>query len=228
MNDFKIDSSWREVLRNEYEKPYFGQLLEFIRKERNAGKKIFPPPELVFNAFRKTPYDKVKVLIMGQDPYHGVGQAHGLSFSVQEGVRHPPSLKNIFKELVDDAEVSLPIHGSLDRWAEQGVLLLNAILTVEEGNPLSHSKLGWERFTDAVIRVLALRQDPIIFMLWGENAIRKCVDVPELKEAPRHYILTAPHPSPFSARRGFFGCKHFSKANEILRSIGKTPIDWQL
>lgn len=228
MNEFTIDPSWDKVLGNEYKMPYFIRLGEFIQQERQSGKNIFPAKGLVFNAFQKTPFDKVKVVIMGQDPYHGNGQAHGLSFSVQKGVRLPPSLQNIFKELISDVGMVTPDHGSLEAWAEQGVLLLNAILTVQEGRPLAHQKRGWEQFTDAAIRALAQREDPVIFLLWGRNAMQKCTDVPELKAGSHHYILTAPHPSPFSAYAGFFGCKHFSKANEILKSQGKTPINWQL
>lgn len=228
MNDFTIEPSWGNVLKNEYAKPYFIQLGQFVKEERNAGKAIFPPKNLVFNAFQKTPYDKVNVVILGQDPYHGAGQAHGLSFSVQKGVRPPPSLQNIFKELATDVGVPTPPHGSLEAWAEQGVLLLNTLLTVQEGKPLSHQKRGWEQFTDAVIRALAMREDPLVFLLWGRNAIQKCNDVPELKAASHHSILTAPHPSPFSAHSGFFGCKHFSQANTILESLGKAPIRWEL
>ncbi len=228
MDDFTIDPSWDRELKNEYTMPYFIKLGAFIQAERKSGKNIFPPKGLVFNAFQKTPYDKVKVVIMGQDPYHGAGQAHGLSFSVQKGVKPPPSLQNIFKELASDMGVIIPSHGSLEAWAEQGVLLLNAILTVQEGKPLAHQNLGWEQFTDAAIRALAKREDPVIFLLWGRNAMQKCIDVAELKAGSHHFILTAPHPSPFSAHAGFFGCKHFSKANVLLKSLGKAPINWQL
>jgi uracil-DNA glycosylase len=165
---------------------------------------------------------------MGQDPYHGVGQAHGLSFSVPKGVKPPPSLQNIFKELHSDLGIPIPNHGCLLKWAEQGVLLLNALLTVQSGKPLSHQRKGWEEFTDAAIRALARRKDPVIFLLWGKNAIDKCTNVPELSLNKQHVILTAPHPSPFSAHTGFFGCKHFSKANELLQTFGKKPIDWSL
>lgn len=227
MNHFTIDPSWDEVLKDEYIKPYFLNLGEFVQQERKSGKNIFPAKGLVFNAFQKTPFDKVKVVIVGQDPYHGYGQAHGLSFSVQRGVKLPPSLQNIFKELASDLGVIMPAHGSLESWAEQGVLLLNTILTVEEGKPLAHQKRGWEQFTDAVIRALALREEPIVFLLWGRNAMQKC-DVSELKNESKHFILTAPHPSPFSAHGGFFGCRHFSKTNALLESQGKAPINWQV
>lgn len=225
---FSIDPSWDKVLKTEYSKPYFIKLGEFLQEERKAGKNIFPSNELVFNAFQKTPYDKVKVVIMGQDPYHGAGQAHGLSFSVQKGIRPPPSLQNIFKELSSDMGVMIQPQGSLESWAEQGVLLLNAILTVQEGKPLAHQKLGWEQFTDAAVRALVEREDPVVFLLWGNNAMQKCINVAELKTGSHHFILTAPHPSPFSAYAGFFGCKHFSKANTILQSLGKAPINWLL
>lgn len=228
MDDFSIEPSWDKVLKKEYAMPYFTKLGELVQEERKSGKNIFPPKGLVFNAFQKTPYDKVKVVIMGQDPYHGAGQAHGLSFSVQKDVRFPPSLQNIFKELASDLGIIPPAHGSLEAWAEQGVLLLNAILTVQEGKPLAHQKMGWEQFTDAAVRVLAEREDPVIFLLWGRNAIQKFTNVAELKAGSHHYILTAPHPSPFSAHSGFFGCKHFSKANAILQALGKAPIDWQI
>ncbi len=228
LQNFTIETSWDKKLREEYEKSYFVELAAFLKEERIQGKTIFPSKGQTFTAFQKTPYESVKVVIMGQDPYHGQGQAHGLSFSVQKGVRHPPSLQNIFKELASDLGTITPNHGSLEKWAEEGVLLLNALLTVQEGKPLSHQKRGWELFTDAAIRALAKRQDPVIFLLWGKNAIDKCHNVKELKEASQHYILTAPHPSPFSAHGGFFGCKHFSKTNEILKKLGKTSIDWQL
>lgn len=223
---FSIETSWDKVLSSEYEKPYFIELGHFVKEERLAGKHIFPPRELVFNAFQKTPFKAVKVVIMGQDPYHGLGQAHGLSFSVLQGVRPPPSLQNIFKELAEDIGKLIPSHGCLEAWAEQGVLLLNALLTVEENKPLSHKGRGWEQFTDAVIRALALREDPVLFLLWGRNAIDKCLNVQELSVPSQHSILKAAHPSPFSAHSGFFGCKHFSRANQILIQWGKTPIQW--
>lgn len=226
MDEFSIEPSWDAILQHEYSQNYFKKLGEFIKNERKS-KSIFPPKDLVFNAFKRTPYNSVKVVIMGQDPYHGIGQAHGLSFSVPNGVNPPPSLLNIFKELAQDVGIQIPKHGTLEKWADQGVLLLNAILTVEQGKPLAHQKMGWELFTDAAIRALALREDPVIFLLWGRNAIAKCANVKELKMNCQHKILTAPHPSPLSAYQGFFGCKHFSQANLILRELGKPPIDWQ-
>lgn len=226
--NFHIEPSWDQVLKSEFQKSYFFSLTTFLQNERASGLDIFPSKGEVFTAFQKTPYSKVKVVIMGQDPYHGVGQAHGLSFSVPKGVKSPPSLQNIFKELHSDLNIPIPNHGCLLKWAEQGVLLLNALLTVQSGKPLSHQNRGWEEFTDAAIRSLALRSDPVIFLLWGKNAIDKCKNVKELSEHKQHYILTAPHPSPFSAYTGFFGCKHFSKANELLKKLNKEPIDWSL
>lgn len=228
LQNFTIEASWDDKLQAEYTKSYFLELATFLKEERSQGNIIFPPKGQTFAAFQKTPYDKVKVVIMGQDPYHGQGQAHGLSFSVPKGMKQPPSLQNIFKELANDVGTTAPNHGSLEKWAESGVLLLNALLTVQEGKPLSHQKRGWELFTDAAIRALAERKDPVIFLLWGKNAIDKCSNVKELKLATQHYILTAPHPSPFSAHGGFFGCKHFSQTNEILTKLGKVPIDWQI
>jgi uracil-DNA glycosylase len=226
--NFSIEPSWDAVLRDEYAKPYFQTLAQFIKEERATFGKIYPPKGLVFHAFQKTPYDKVKVVIVGQDPYHGQGQAHGLCFSVQKGVPPPPSLQNIFKELHNDVGMDPPTHGCLEKWTERGVLLLNATLTVREGSPLSHANHGWEQFTDAAIRALAMRKDPVIFLLWGRNAIDKCKNVSELSSQLQHFILTAAHPSPFSAYNGFFGCRHFSRANEILKKLGKAPIDWRL
>jgi uracil-DNA glycosylase len=228
MSFFTIEDSWDRVLENEYQAPYFNRLAEFVREERAVGKNIFPPKGQTFQALKLTPFDKVKVVIVGQDPYHGEGQAHGLSFSVPKGVRPPPSLQNIFKELHADLGIPIPQHGCLEKWAEQGVLLLNALLSVEEGKPLSHKNLGWERFTDTIIQVLACRQEPVIFLLWGKNACDKCKNVEALQTQKQHVILTAPHPSPFSAHSGFLGCRHFSKTNAQLKEWGKTPIDWQL
>jgi len=228
LTHFSIEPSWDNVLREEYTKPYFQSLAQFVKEERSKFGKIYPPKGLVFHAFQKTPYDKVKVVIVGQDPYHGPGQAHGLCFSVQKGVPPPPSLENIFKELKTDVGMEIPNHGCLEKWSERGVLLLNATLTVREGKPLSHHNAGWEQFTDAAIQALARRPDPVIFLLWGKNAIDKCRNVPELSSQLHHFILTAAHPSPFSAYRGFLGCRHFSKANEILKKLGKAPIDWRL
>lgn len=223
---FLLEPSWQKVLLEELKKPYIAELASFVKNERLQGKQIYPPEELVFNAFTKTPYNSVRVVIVGQDPYHGKGQAHGLSFSVEKGIKPPPSLKNIFKELHNDLNIAIPNHGSLVKWALQGVLLLNATLTVQESKPLSHHKKGWERFTDAVICSLVKRNEPIIFVLWGKNGYEKCIHVPEL--TTKHTILHAPHPSPLSAYTGFFGCGHFSKINQILISRGEKPIDWQL
>lgn len=225
--NFSIESSWDAVLRQEYTKEYFERLSEFVREERKKHI-VYPPKGLVFHALQKTPYDKVKVVIVGQDPYHGPKQAHGLSFSVPRGVAPPPSLQNIFKELHSDIGLEMPKHGCLEKWAEEGVLLLNATLTVRANQPLSHHNQGWEVFTDSIIRALALRQDPAIFVLWGKNAIAKCQHVVELKTNTRHAIFTAAHPSPFSAYNGFFGCKHFSKINQKLKEWGKAPISWTL
>lgn len=226
---FVLEPSWQDKLQDELQEPYMLELAAFIEKECRANPgSIYPPKDLIFNALFQTPFDKVKVLIMGQDPYHGPGQAHGLSFSVPKGVKLPPSLQNIFKELETDLQVPKPDHGCLLSWASQGVLLLNATLTVCQGTPLSHHGRGWERFTDAAVRKLEERKDPVIFVLWGKSAQDKCRFIREDGIPSRHYILTAPHPSPFSAHNGFFGCRHFSKINEILIKQGKQPINWQL
>lgn len=222
---FDLGPVWQDTLSEELKKDYVRELADFVQKERATGKNVYPPEDEMFNALLKTPYHRVKVVIVGQDPYHGPGQAHGLCFSVNKGVPLPPSLKNIFKELCEDISCQKPIHGCLNHWAEQGVLLLNVTLTVVDGNPLSHHGRGWERFTDAIIKKLSEREDPIIFVLWGKNAQDKCEHI---EASGRHYVLKAAHPSPFSAYRGFFGCRHFSKVNEILRSLGKTPIGWSL
>lgn len=221
---FEIESQWQTVLREELKKPYILHLASFIEEERASGKSIFPPQELVFNAFKQTPYDKVKVVIMGQDPYHGEGQAEGLCFSVPKGVSFPPSLKNIFKELVDDVKIKMPTQGSLVSWAQQGVLLLNATLTVAKNNPLSHYGKGWEKFTDAVIAKLCEKEEPVLFVLWGNSARKKVEHINHAK----HPTLIAAHPSPFSAYNGFFGCRHFSKINAFLDSQNNKPIDWSL
>ncbi|MGA8164181.1 MAG: uracil-DNA glycosylase [Waddliaceae bacterium] len=225
---FEIETTWREALAKEWLQPYLLHLAAFVEKERTQNIPTFPPEELVFNAFYQTPFDRVKVVIMGQDPYHGLGQAHGLSFSVPRGVRPPPSLQNIFKELTQDIGMDLPTHGCLIPWAEQGVMLLNATLTVRQGSPLSHQGKGWERLTDAVIAKLAERDDPVIFVLWGSAAQKKCHHIEQLGENARHVILTASHPSPLSARNGFFGCRHFSKINHLLQQLGKKAINWNL
>lgn len=219
----ELESSWNEALEDELNEPYISSLMAFVEKERSAGATVYPPNELIFNAFQRTPFDKVKVVIMGQDPYHNPGQAHGLCFSVPRGAQLPPSLQNIFKELNSDLQLEIPSHGCLTSWAEQGILLLNATLTVRQGEPMSHHGRGWERFTDAVIRKLIERKDPLIFVLWGKSAQEKC----QFVKAP-HIVLKAPHPSPFSAYQGFFGCKHFSKINDILKSNNKKLIDWNI
>lgn len=216
--------SWKEALSGEREKPYFKQLLAQIEQERKAGKKIYPPNNDVFNALSLTPFDQVKVVIVGQDPYHGPGQAHGLCFSVRKGVPFPPSLVNIFKEISSDLGLPTPPHGCLESWARQGVLLLNTVLTVEEAKPQSHAGRGWEQFTDRVIRELNQRRTSLVFLLWGAPAQKKCADI----DTTTHLVLKAPHPSPLSAHRGFLGCKHFSKANEYLTAHGMTPIDWRV
>lgn len=224
---FVLDSGWQTVLEEELCKPYVAQLAAFVEEER-ARHEVFPPKELMFNALRLTPYEKVKVVIVGQDPYHGVGQAHGLSFSVPVGVPPPPSLKNIYKELAQDVGIKEPEHGCLTSWAKQGVLLLNAVLTVRKGEANSHKGMGWERFTDAIIHAVCQKTDPVIFVLWGKSAQDKCLNVDGLGSSSKHFILKAPHPSPFSAHSGFLGCKHFSKINEILKSCRHDPINWGL
>ncbi len=220
----KLAKNWHAVLQEEMAKPYIQELKVFLEEEAKT-ETIYPPEAEVFHAFWLVPYEEVKVLIMGQDPYHGPGQAHGMSFSVPPGVRQPPSLKNIFKEIEADLNISPPQTGSLTSWAKQGVLLLNATLTVRANTPKSHYGRGWEQFTDAVIRKLAERKDPIVFMLWGRSAKEKCE---HLLTHSHHLVLTAPHPSPFSVHTGFFGCKHFSKSNEYLLKWGKSPIDWSV
>ncbi len=219
--DVKIEKSWKKALADEFLKPYFKELAEFVRGEYLQGK-IFPPPKYVFRAFELCPYDKVCVVILGQDPYHGAGQAHGLCFSVPEKTSVPPSLQNIYKEIHDDVGVAIPKTGNLERWAEQGVLLLNATLTVRAGSPGSHQHKGWETFTDAVIKKLSDDKENLVFLLWGKYAQDKGIVIDEKK----HLVLKAAHPSPYSAASGFFGCRHFSKTNDYLKSIGEKPIDW--
>jgi uracil-DNA glycosylase len=219
----KIEKSWYEQLQSELQKPYIGELKNFLQEEKNQGSAIYPPEHLIFNAFAHTPFDKVKVVIIGQDPYHGFGQAHGLCFSVSRGVNPPPSLRNVFKELQEDVAIAPPTHGCLDSWADQGVLLLNTILTVRAKEPLSHAGKGWELFTDAVIDALAKRTDPIVFLLWGKAAQEKAARVKDSV----HTSLKSAHPSFYSAAK-FFGCRHFSKTNALLQSWGKTPIDWSV
>jgi uracil-DNA glycosylase len=220
------DPKWQKILDKEFQEPYFQELMKTVQSEREAGFNIFPPQELVFNALDQTPFDQVKVVIVGQDPYHGPGQAMGLSFSVPDGVKLPPSLKNIFKELENDLGVSKPTSGNLTPWASQGVLLLNTTLTVREGAPLSHHGMGWERFTDFIIKSLCMKQEPIIFVLWGKKAEEKIKHVKDFVNTTQHVYLTAAHPSPFAAHSGFFGCKHFSKINQILIEKNTTPINW--
>jgi uracil-DNA glycosylase len=220
----QIEQSWKAQLADEFEKPYFAGIVNFLKQEKAAGKVIYPPGNLIFNAFKLTPFDHVKAVLLGQDPYHGPGQAHGLCFSVQKGVPPPPSLQNIYKELQDDLGITPPHHGCLEQWARQGLLMLNASLTVEAGKPMSHSKIGWEQFTDAVIKKISDEQQGIVFLLWGRFAQQKAV----LIDSTKHFILKAAHPSPFSANNGFSGCRHFSKTNELLRKEGKTPIDWKI
>lgn len=224
---FLLEPSWQKVLEDELTKPYIAQLAAFIERQYASGAAVYPPKDLIFNALRMTPYDKVRVVIVGQDPYHGPGQAHGLSFSVPKGVPLPPSLQNIFKELNADLQVPMPSHGCLISWAEQGVLMLNATLTVMDGQPMSHHNKGWELFTDAIIAKLCERKDPVIFVLWGKSAQEKCRHIFAVKDG-NHVLLKAPHPSPFSAHQGFFGCRHFSKINEILISQGQAPINWAI
>lgn len=219
--DVKIEQSWKQQLQDEFEKPYFIQLTEFVRSEYQT-QKIYPPAKLIFNAFDQCPFDQVKVVILGQDPYHGPGQAHGLCFSVNDGVDFPPSLRNIFKEIKDDTGAPIPASGNLTRWAQQGVLLLNATLTVRAHLAGSHQKRGWEQFTDAVIHLVADRLEHVVFILWGNYAISKAGFVDQQK----HLVLQSVHPSPLSASRGFFGNHQFSKANNYLIKHGKEPIIW--
>jgi uracil-DNA glycosylase len=214
--------SWKEVLAGEKEQPYFKELLDFVAAERAAGKTIYPKNSEVFNALHHTPFEEVKVVIIGQDPYHGPNQAHGLCFSVKPPTPPPPSLVNIFLELESDLGLKRPNHGCLESWARQGVLLLNAVLTVEEGKPGSHANRGWERFTDRVIRELNEKREHLVFLLWGAYAQKKAGFV----DRSRHLVLEAPHPSPLSAQRGFLGCRHFSKANQYLEGSGQGPINW--
>jgi len=221
--DPKIHESWKEVLTDEFQKPYFFELKRFLVDQRSQPT-IYPPGNLIFNAFDKTPFDKVKVVILGQDPYHGPGQAHGLCFSVPRGIAPPPSLVNIFKEIKEDVGAPIPSHGNLEHWAEQGVLLLNATLTVIANQPLSHQNKGWETFTDKVIELLSQQKKGLVFILWGRNAKAK----EPLIDASKHFILKAAHPSPFSAYSGFFGCNHFSKTNQLLQQQDISPIDWNL
>ena len=221
--DVKIEPGWKKVLKEEFDKPYFENIVHHLKTERSQGKIIYPPGSYIFNAFEKTPFDKIKVVILGQDPYHGPGQAHGLCFSVPDGIAPPPSLVNIFKELQEDVGISIPPHGNLTHWAEQGVFLLNASLTVRAGEPMSHSKIGWAEFTNTVIKKISGGRKNIVFLLWGKFAQEKRMLIDESK----HLILKAAHPSPLSIT-GFSGCRHFSKTNEYLMKNGIDPVDWQL
>ncbi|MFI5333910.1 MAG: uracil-DNA glycosylase [Chlamydiales bacterium] len=223
----QIERSWHEVLKEEMEKPYIAHLKSFLAKEKASGALVYPPEPLVFYAFRQTPFAKTRVVIVGQDPYHGDGQAHGLSFSVPCGIPFPPSLRNIFQELSNDLKIPTPKDGCLTGWAKQGVLLLNATLTVRANEPKSHHGQGWEQFTDAVILKLIERDDPIAFVLWGKSAQEKVQHFMH-KTKPNHAVFVAAHPSPFSAHSGFFGCRHFSKVNAHLQKFGQTPINWEI
>lgn len=219
--DVKIEPSWKQVLQEEFSKPYFEELANFVRDEYKS-KQVFPPPKDIFKAFDLCPFDKIKVVILGQDPYHGDGQAHGLCFSVNKNIPMPPSLVNIYKEIISDIGGQMPSHGNLEHWAEQGVFLLNAILSVVAHQPTSHQNKGWETFTDEVIRLIAEKKEHVVFMLWGAYAQSKEWMIDQNK----HLVLKAPHPSPLSAHRGFLGCKHFSKANEFLAKNDLSPIEW--
>jgi len=222
--EVSIEPSWKEELKEEFNKDYFVKITDFLKTEKKAGKIIYPPGKLIFNAFECTPFSKVKVVILGQDPYHNTGQAHGLAFSVPDSVQPPPSLVNIFKEIHTDLDIAIPRSGNLEKWAKQGVLLLNASLTVEAHLANSHSNIGWHQFTDAVIRHVSDDKEHVVFMLWGKFAQNKEV----LIDKSKHLILKAAHPSPLSAYNGFFGSQHFSKANNWLKEQGIKPIDWSL
>lgn len=224
----RLHPSWKDALQDVFAAPPMQALRQFLRQRMAVGATIFPPPALWFRALDLTPLDQVRVVILGQDPYHGAGQAHGLAFSVLPGVRIPPSLRNIYSELADDVSFIRPQHGNLEGWAQQGVLLLNNVLSVEEGQAASHAGKGWEYLTDAVVALLAAQERPIVFLLWGSHAQRKAAAIRDVCDGGCHLVLKAPHPSPLSAHSGFFGCRHFSKANAFLQSLGETPIDWQL
>jgi uracil-DNA glycosylase len=222
--DVQIEASWKEKLKHEFAQPYFANIVKHLKTEREQKKIIYPPGQMIFNAFNSTPFDRVKVLILGQDPYHGPGQAHGLCFSVQPGVPPPPSLVNIFKELQTDIGMERPANGDLSKWAAEGVFLLNASLTVRAAEPMSHAKIGWAQFTDAVIRTIAEEKQNVVFLLWGKFAQEKAAFI----DPSKHLILKAAHPSPLSAHAGFLGCRHFSKTNDYLMEKGITPVDWKL
>ncbi|MFZ1634840.1 MAG: uracil-DNA glycosylase [Chitinophagales bacterium] len=219
-----IEDGWKQALQAEFTKPYFAGIKNFLKQQKAAGKIIYPPGPMIFNAFNLTPFDKVKVVILGQDPYHGPGQAHGLCFSVQKGIKPPPSLVNIYKEMRTDLGLEPPTHGCLQQWAEQGVFLLNAMLTVEKDLPASHQKIGWQNFTDAAIAALSKNRTNLVFILWGAYAQQKI----ELIDQTKHFIIKSPHPSPFSADKGFFGSKPFSKTNNWLEQHHLENINWQL
>lgn len=220
----KLEPSWKEALRDEFDQPYMAELRSFLQQERAAGKEIYPPGPMIFNALNSTPLDKVKVVILGQDPYHGPGQAHGLCFSVQPGVPAPPSLVNIYKELKRDLNIDIPSHGYLQSWADQGVLMINTTMTVERANANAHKDKGWQFFTDRIIEVVSAHQPHLVFMLWGAHAQSK----QKLIDATKHLVLTSVHPSPLSAYRGFLGCGHFSRTNKFLEQNGETPIEWRV
>ncbi|MCQ4277703.1 uracil-DNA glycosylase [Pseudomonas stutzeri] len=220
----KLEVSWKAALKEEFEQPYMKQLGEFLRREKAAGKVIYPPGPLIFSALNSTPLEQVRVVILGQDPYHGAGQAHGLCFSVQPGVAPPPSLQNIFKELKRDLNLDVPSHGYLQYWADQGVLMLNTSLTVEQGMAGSHAKMGWQRLTDRIIEVISEKRSDVVFLLWGAHAQSKA----KLIDPTRHLLLKSVHPSPLSAHRGFIGNGHFSRTNQFLKQRGLEPIDWKL
>ena len=223
--EVQIEASWKALLQDEFAKPYFREIVQHIKAERAMGETIYPPGKYIFEAFTRTPVDQVKVVILGQDPYHQPGQAHGLSFSVADRVKLPPSLVNIYKELETDLGIRMPAHfGNLSQWADQGVLLLNSALTVRANEPASHSKIGWSTFTDAVIQTVSDKKSGLVFLLWGRHAQAKRV----LIDTNKHLILEAAHPSPFSADKGFFGCRHFSRANAFLVARNNMPINWQL
>ena len=221
--DVKIEQSWKQALQSEFEEPYFAELVSYLHAEKARGATVYPPGNRIFKAFELTPLDEVKVVILGQDPYHGYGQAMGLSFSVPDGIPAPPSLKNIFREIETDLGIRMSGRPNLEAWAKQGVLLLNAVLTVRAGEPTSHGAIGWQTFTDAVIKTISDRCEGVVFLLWGNYARGKA----PLVDVTRHHVLEAAHPSPL-ARGAFFGCRHFSRTNDILVGEGRTPIDWKL
>lgn len=228
IDNVQLHESWKAPLAGEFSSDYMIKLRHFLIQQKKAGKDIFPKGSEYFRALDLTPLNKVRIVILGQDPYHGPGQAHGLCFSVQPGVRPPPSLVNIYKELESDIGMQRPSHGFLESWAKQGVLLLNSVLTVQNAEAASHRGKGWEQFTDAIIRLIAAKNDPVVFLLWGSYAQKKASFVESVEQGGKHLVLNAPHPSPLSAYKGFFGCKHFSKANAFLEANGLPAIDWSL